>query len=201
MRIAVIGTAGAGKTTLAHSIAARLNLPHIELDAINWQPGWRDLDRHDRDEFVQRVTAAIQAEAWVVDGGYNSIRDILYRRATHLVWLDYERPVIMVRVIRRSLFRAILRTELWAGTGNRERWHHLLRPSHPIRWAWTTWRRRRRETAERLLKAEYAHLMVLRLRHPREARRAVELLSEAAPALSQVPCETDESRLSVGKRS
>jgi adenylate kinase family enzyme len=106
MRIAVIGTASAGKTTLARAIAARLNLPHIERDAINWQPGWRDLDRHDPNEFVRRAIAAIQAEAWVLDGGYNSIRDTLYRRATHLVWLDYERPVIMARVIRRSLVRA-----------------------------------------------------------------------------------------------
>jgi adenylate kinase family enzyme len=60
MRIVVIGTSGAGKTTLARRIAVRLNLPHIELDAINWQAGWRDLDRHDRDEFRRRVTAAIQ---------------------------------------------------------------------------------------------------------------------------------------------
>ena len=41
MRIVVVGTSGAGKTTLARRIAALLMLPHIELDAINWQPGWR----------------------------------------------------------------------------------------------------------------------------------------------------------------
>jgi adenylate kinase family enzyme len=35
MRIVVIGTAGAGKTTLARNIAVELELPHIELDAIN----------------------------------------------------------------------------------------------------------------------------------------------------------------------
>jgi ABC-type branched-subunit amino acid transport system ATPase component len=46
MRIVVVGTSGAGKTTLARRIAALLELPHIELDAINWQPGWRDLTRH-----------------------------------------------------------------------------------------------------------------------------------------------------------
>lgn len=47
----------------------------------------------------------------------------------------------MARVVRRSLFRTILRTDLWAGIGNREQWRHLLRPSHPIRWAWNTWHR------------------------------------------------------------
>jgi hypothetical protein len=180
MRIVVVGTSGAGKTTLARRIAARLNLPHIELDAINWQAGWRDLDRHDRDEFRRRVTAAIEPDAWVLDGGYSSVRDALFRRATHLVWLDYERTVIMARVIRRSLLRVVLRTELWAGTGNRERWRHLLRPSHPIRWAWSTRDRRRRETALRLVQNDYAHLVVLRLRRPREVPCALDLLADAA---------------------
>jgi adenylate kinase family enzyme len=48
MRIVVVGTSGAGKTTLARRIADRLQLPHIELDAINWQSEWRDLTRHDQ---------------------------------------------------------------------------------------------------------------------------------------------------------
>jgi adenylate kinase family enzyme len=180
MRIVVVGTSGAGKTTLARRIAAQLKLPHIELDAINWQPEWRDLTRHDPEEFVHRVAKAIEAESWVVDGNYGPVRDRVWRRATHLVWLDYERAVIMARVISRSLFRALLRTELWAG--NRERWRHLLHPSHSIRWAWSTWHRRRCETTERLAQNDYAHLVVLQLRRPREVPRALEFLAEAAGA-------------------
>jgi len=178
MRIVVVGTSGAGKTTLARRIAALLELRYIELDAINWQSGWRDLTRHDPEEFVRRVNEAMQAEAWVVDGNYGPVRDRIWQRATHLVWLDYERPVIMARVISRTLFRAVLRTELWAG--NRERLWHLLRPSHPIRWAWNTWERRRRETAERLAQRGCEDLVVLRLRRPSEVSRALELLAKAA---------------------
>lgn len=178
MRIAVIGTSGAGKTTLARRIGARLALPHIELDAINWQAGWRDLTRHDPQEFVRRVTEAIRAEAWVVDGNYDPVCDRIWQRATHLIWLDYARPLIMARVIRRSFVRAVLRTELWAG--NRERWRQMLRPSHPMRWAWSTWARRRRDFAERLGQEEYAGLVVLRLSRPVEAERAITLLAEAA---------------------
>ena len=182
IRIIVVGTSGAGKTTLARKIGHLLRLPHIELDAINWQPGWRDLDRHDQPEFVRRVTLAARAECWVADGNYASVREVLWRRATHLVWLDYERPVIMVRVIARSVHRAVLGGELWAGTGNREQWRHWVRPSHPIRWAWSTWRRRRKETEERLRCAEFAHLMVFRLRRPREARRVLVQLGVASIA-------------------
>ena len=198
MRIVVVGTSGAGKTTLARRIAALLMLPHIELDAINWQPGWRDLTRHDPEEFVRRVNEATHAGAWVVDGNYGRVRDRVWHRATHLVWLDYERPVIMARVISRTLFRAVMRTELWAG--NRERWRQMLRPSHPIRWAWNTWARRRRETAERLAQRGCAHLVVLRLRRPSEVSRAVELLAKAAGVQIRHDGATRRRRGSAARR-
>jgi hypothetical protein len=86
--------------------------------------------------------------------------------------------VIMARVIRRSLLRVLLRTELWPGTGNRERWGFLLRPSHPIRWAWDTWARRRAETEERLALTAHAHLRVLRLRRPGDADRVPDWLRQ-----------------------
>jgi adenylate kinase family enzyme len=180
MRVVVIGTSGAGKTTLARTIARRLALPHIELDALNWQAGWRDLARSDPAEFTRRVAVATVADGWVADGNYAVVRDLVWRNASHLVWLDYARPVIMTRVIGRTLLRVAMRTELWAG--NRERWPALLRPSHPIRWAWRTWAALRQETAECIGRDEYAHLNVLRLRRPGEARQAVEALFADARA-------------------
>ena len=195
IRIVVVGTSGAGKTTLARRIAALLELSHIELDAINWQSGWRDLTRHDPEEFVRRVAEAIEPEAWVVDGNYGPVRDRVWQRATHLVWLDYERPVIMARVISRTLFRVLLRTELWAG--NRERWRHLLRPSHPIRWAWSTWERRRGETGELLVRRECAHLVVLRLRRPSEVQQALDLLAAGSGGRTSALREPHSTMLGV----
>jgi adenylate kinase family enzyme len=182
MRIVVIGTSGAGKTTLARLIAQRLDVVHIELDALNWQAGWRDLVSNDPAEFVRRVAASMQVDGWVADGNYAVVRDMLWRNASHLVWLDYSRPIIMKRVIGRSLLRVVLRTELWAGTGNRERWHFLLQPSHPIRWAWRTWAALRQDTAELIERTEYSHLTVLRLQHPGEAEQALGTLVAAARA-------------------
>jgi adenylate kinase family enzyme len=184
LRIAVVGTSGSGKTTLAKALAAQLALPYIELDALNWQAGWRDLSRTHPDEFIRRVTLAVAADRWVLDGGYALVRDFVWRRATHLIWLDYERPIVMYRVIRRSIVRAALRTELWAG--NRERWSHMLHPSHPIRWAWNTWARRRKEYEERIGRSDYAHLVVLRLRRPRDAKKLLCQLMRGpdAPELS-----------------
>jgi adenylate kinase family enzyme len=166
MRIMVVGTSGAGKTTMARAIATALELPCIELDRLNWTPNWQALSQTDPNEFVRRVSEAITANAWVSDGHYGLVRDLLWRRATHLIWLDYGRGLIMFRVIRRSIARALDQSELWPGTGNREDWRRWLRPSHPIRWAWRTWRQRRARFEELLSRPQYGHLAVLRLRAP-----------------------------------
>jgi adenylate kinase family enzyme len=65
----VIGSTGSGKTTFARALAQRLGIPHIELDALFWQPNWTMTAP---DEFKQRVAAALGAGEWVVDGNYNS---------------------------------------------------------------------------------------------------------------------------------
>src|SRR5689334_2254401 len=103
MRIAVVGTSGSGKTTLARRIADQLSIPYIELDAINWQPGWRALNEDDPAELRRRVDQATDRSAWVLDGNYgSSLGTLVPSKASHLVWLDYDRPIVMARVIRRS---------------------------------------------------------------------------------------------------
>ena len=198
VRIVVTGTSGAGKTTFARRVATALGIPHIELDALNWQPGWRALSIDDPQLFARHVAEAVAADRWVSDGNYGLVREIIWSRATHLVWLDYGRPVVMARVLRRSFVRAVLRTELWPGTGNSERWRAWFRPSHPIRWAWSTWARRRRETAERLKRPEFAHLVVLRVAHPRQAPAALHALRASRTATDHPRGEdTEATRLEV----
>src|ERR1017187_1525754 len=64
-RVSVIGNAGSGKSALARALAARLGVPHVELDGIYHQPGWIPLAG---EEFVRRVGAAAAGDGWVIDG-------------------------------------------------------------------------------------------------------------------------------------
>jgi adenylate kinase family enzyme len=178
MRIVVIGTSGAGKTVIAKRIASALDLACIELDSLHWEPNWEALSKTNPDEFIRRVSAAISADAWVSDGNYAVVRNLIWGRATHLVWLDYSRAVVMYRVIKRSIHRALDQEELW--TGNREDWHRWWRASHPIRWAWSTWSERRSRFEGLLNGTQYRHLVVLRLRTPSDAAKVIDQLKMSA---------------------
>src|SRR6476469_9295606 len=121
MRIAVVGTSGSGKTTLARQISQILAIRHVELDALHWEPNWTEAPK---DLFRDRVLQALSGDSWVVDGNYNTVRDIFWGRAHTIVWLDYSLPVMLSRVVRRTLRRVLMQEELWSG--NRETWQTTL---------------------------------------------------------------------------
>jgi adenylate kinase family enzyme len=169
MRVAIFGTSGAGKTTLSRVLGARLGVPVVELDALNWRAGWRDRVTHEPEAFLADIAAALAAEAWVTDGNYSLGRSLILGRATDIVWLDYSRWVIMSRVIRRSVLRSLSGQELWPGTGNREDWRRWIQRDHPIRWAWDTYRDRHARYEALFADPGLAHLRRHRLRRPAEA--------------------------------
>ena len=116
-RAVVIGASGSGKTTLARRLAAAVAVPHIELDAIHWSTGnWVELPLA---EFRRQVALAVAADAWVVDGNYSKVRDIVWSRADTIIWLDYPLPLSLWRLFWRTLRRAWRREVLWGG--NQER--------------------------------------------------------------------------------
>lgn len=168
-RVVVVGTSGAGKSTLARQLAGRLGLAHLELDAVHHLAGWQPIADDGFRQQVGEFTAA--HDCWVVDGNYEVVRDLLWGPADTVVWLDLSRPVVMGRVLRRTLRRLITREELW--NGNREQWRSLLSrdPERSIvRWAWTTHPERRRRFPQLLADPRWQPLEVHRLRTPRAAR-------------------------------
>ena len=186
MRVVVVGTSGSGKTTMAKALSCALGVPHIELDGINWQPGWRDLGTHDPDEFFRRVAEAATGEAWVMDGNYTKVREAHWTRATAFVWMDTGRWLVMRRVIWRSISRAVSKRELWPGTGNRELFRKWLEKEHPIRWAWDTWAMNRARFMAVFGDGVFEGRPAYRVGDPREGRRlvarlAVERAGQALP--------------------
>jgi adenylate kinase family enzyme len=116
-RVAILATAsGCGKTTFGRALAAALDVPFVELDAIHWQAGWTELDGA---ELRRRVAPLVALDAWVMDGSYRGkLGDLVLDRADTVVWLDLPRRVWSTRLVVRTFRRVITREELW--NGNRE---------------------------------------------------------------------------------
>lgn len=162
-RIAVVGSTGVGKTTLAREIARRAKRPHVELDALHWDANWTPAERS---LFRERAEAAVRGDTWVTDGNYSAVRDIVWGRADTLVWLDYPLSIILRRLVQRTIRRVVSQEELW--NGNRERLRDQLGRESLVFWALKTYEKRRREFLQALREPPYAHLTLVRLRSPQE---------------------------------
>ena len=134
-RIAIVGSPGAGKTTLARQLAEHLDLTHIEIDAIFHQPGWRQLPDA---EFIGAIERATAGDRWVTCGNYQRVsKPLIWQRADTVVWIDLPKAAIMRALLHRSVRRAWRREELW--NGNRERFRNFFKPKKEdniLLWAW-----------------------------------------------------------------
>ena len=102
-RIHVMGNSASGKSTLGTRLADLLDAPFVELDALNWEPGWVGLSTEDPDELVRRIRAATAGDSWVVVGSYASIsQGTFWDRLDTVVYLDLGVPRLLVRMFVRS---------------------------------------------------------------------------------------------------
>ncbi len=175
-RVAVVGVTGSGKTRLAQAMAKALGLAYVELDALQWEPGWQMAPR---EVFRQRAEAALAGGAWVTDGNYSGLRDLVWGQAEALVWLDYPLPLVLWRLLKRTYQRVTSQELLWGK--NRETWRSALFSRDSLfLWAISSQKRIRHNYPAALAQPEFAHLVVLRLRNPQQAEELLALLKPNA---------------------
>lgn len=106
---------------------------------------------------------------WVIDGNYSDRAAGLFEAADTIVWLDYSRPVVMARMVRRTLARILFRRELW--NGNREEIRTLFSRdpnTNVVLWAWTQHFPLRRRYLAAMQQDQHARWV--RLRTPTQTR-------------------------------
>ncbi len=172
LRVLVVGISGAGKTTFAQRLSNATGAALIDIDVVNWRPGWVSWGDTEPEAFIAEIDALSRQPSWAISGSYHSkIGHLLWSRATHAVWLDLPRWRVMSQVIPRSLNRA------WSGQdvfpGCRENWARLLTPDHPIRWAWDNHAKRRSRLEQVTVDPAYAHVRMHRCCTRREADAAL----------------------------
>ncbi len=99
-RIIIIGSCGAGKSTLAIKLAQKLNLPLVHLDKLRFIGNWIE---RPREEFDKLLLAELEKPNWIIDGNYNRTIPLRMQYCDTVIFLDFPRLVCMWGVIKRVI--------------------------------------------------------------------------------------------------
>lgn len=108
MKIHIIGCSGSGKTYLANALAKKYNIPHFDLDDIQWDnnaEGYgtkRPLE--ERNALLQKI---LNNNEWVIEGVYYAWVQQSFDEADKIYVLDMPRYLYKSRIIIRSIKRKL----------------------------------------------------------------------------------------------
>lgn len=98
-RVVILGTSGAGKSSVARALSDAYHLPHIDLDDLTtgtYPPVTGEA-------FVSRVCGVVAQPDWIIDGDYQwRLGDLVLSQAELAVWLDLPLRVSLTRMWRRT---------------------------------------------------------------------------------------------------
>lgn len=99
-RILILGSSGAGKTTLAKRLHDCLSLPIIHLDQHFWKPGW---ERPINFEWEKTVDDLAKKDEWIMDGNYRKSLEKRLPFADTVILLDFSRWTCLWRILKRRI--------------------------------------------------------------------------------------------------
>lgn len=101
-KVAIFGSSGTGKTTLARTLGEKLNLDVLHLDTVYWRKNWTTLPKP---EFTRKIRHYMQTqERFVMDGNYTNSKTLKDR-------LEVCDTLILLRFDTKKALKGIIERE------------------------------------------------------------------------------------------
>lgn len=119
-KILIIGSPGAGKSTLAYQLRELLSIKLVHLDCFFWQPGWVKIPREELNAQIELMT---REEEWVMDGTYIDSLEMRLKSADTVIFLNYPLWLCLYGIIkRRIIFAGKRRDDMTEGCDEKLDW-------------------------------------------------------------------------------
>ncbi|MBL8079319.1 MAG: AAA family ATPase [Anaerolineales bacterium] len=111
-KILVIGTSGSGKSTLAKRLSELLDIQFFPSDHFYWESGWKLVPS---EKVFEQVKNVVSQKQWILDGNFEAERELVWKQADCIVWLDYSLAIILKQVATRNFTWLLTRQSTWSG--------------------------------------------------------------------------------------
>ncbi len=123
MKILIIGSGGAGKSTFAKRLGEITGIEVIHLDKLHWRAGWVEPPK---DEWHKTVETLLKQSEWIMDGNFGGTMEMRLAACDTAVFLDLPRTVCLYRILKRWLkYRNTNRPDMTAGCNEKVDWKFL----------------------------------------------------------------------------
>ena len=155
-KIIIIGSGGAGKSTLARKLSDITEIEIVHLDKLFWQPGWVSITR---EELADKVKGIVQGDSWIIDGNYSGTMDMRMEAADTIIYLDFPTIVCLWGICKRlMMYSGKRRPDMTEGCNEKIDWEFF-------NWVLTYRRRNRKKLLAMLDKyAENRKIFILKSR-------------------------------------
>ena len=85
-KVIVIGCPGSGKSTFSRALHKKTGIPLYYLDMMYWNA---DKTTVEKSVFLSRLAAALDTDAWIIDGNYGASMEMRMQACDTVIFLDY----------------------------------------------------------------------------------------------------------------
>jgi adenylate kinase family enzyme len=167
-KILIIGSGGAGKSTLARRLGEITDIEIHHLDKLFWQPGWISITR---EELMKKIKDIIPKDSWIIDGNYSGTMELRMEAADTIIYLDFSTIVCLYGIFKRwIMYSGKKRPDITEGCNEKIDWAFFY-------WVLTYRRRNRKKLLAMLHKYAEGRKIVI-LKNRREVKNFVDKIIE-----------------------